>query len=300
MRILISGASGLVGTATAGALRADGHEVARFARQKGASSPGDVRWDPASAFIDAQTMEGADAIVHLAGAGIADARWSEARKKVLRDSRMNSTRTLVDAIAQLQQKPRVLIAASGVGYYGDRGDETLTESSSNGDGFIAALARDWEAESLRAESLGLRVVMLRFGMVLSAHGGALPRIVTPFKLGVGGRLGSGKQWISWIALEDATGVIRSVLVDEKLSGPINVVTPNPVRNAEFTTALARVLHRPAIFPVPGFALRLALGEMADELLLVSQRVNPRKLVTQGYAFRFPDLDAAFHSLFRAT
>ncbi|HEV2206621.1 MAG TPA: TIGR01777 family oxidoreductase [Candidatus Acidoferrales bacterium] len=300
MRILISGASGLVGTATAGALRADGHEVARFARQKGASSPGDVRWDPASAFIDAQTMEGADAIVHLAGAGIADARWSEARKKVLRDSRMNSTRTLVDAIAQLQQKPRVLIAASGVGYYGDRGDETLTESSSNGDGFIAALARDWEAESLRAESLGLRVVMLRFGMVLSAQGGALPRIVTPFKLGVGGRLGSGKQWISWIALEDATGVIRSVLVDEKLSGPINVVTPNPVRNAEFTTALARVLHRPAIFPVPGFALRLALGEMADELLLVSQRVNPRKLVTQGYAFRFPDLDAAFHSLFRAT
>ena len=300
MRILISGASGLVGTATAGALRADGHEVARFARQKGASSPGDVRWDPASAFIDAQTMEGADAIVHLAGAGIADARWSEARKKVLRDSRMNSTRTLVDAIAQLQQKPRVLIAASGVGYYGDRGDETLTESSSNGNGFIAALARDWEAQSLRAESLGLRVVMLRFGMVLSAHGGALPRIVTPFKLCVGGRLGSGKQWISWIALEDATGVIRSVLVDEKLSGPINVVTPNPVRNAEFTTALARVLHRPAIFPVPGFALRLALGEMADELLLVSQRVNPRKLVTQGYAFRFPDLDAAFHSLFRAT
>lgn len=300
MRILISGASGLVGTATAGALRADGHEVARFARQKGASSPGDVRWDPASAFIDAQTMEGADAIVHLAGAGIADARWSEARKKVLRDSRMNSTRTLVDAIAQLQQKPRVLIAASGVGYYGDRGDETLTESSSNGNGFIAALARDWETQSLRAESLGLRVVMLRFGMVLSAHGGALPRIVTPFKLGVGGRLGSGKQWISWIALEDATGVIRSVLEDEKLSGPINVVTPNPVRNAEFTTALARVLHRPAIFPVPGFALRLALGEMADELLLVSQRVNPRKLVTQGYAFRFPDLDAAFHSLFRAT
>lgn len=240
-------------------------------------------------------MEGADAIVHLAGAGIADARWSEARKKVLRDSRMNSTRTLVDAIAQLQQKPRVLIAASGVGYYGDRGDETLTESSSNGNGFIAALARDWETQSLRAESLGLRVVMLRFGMVLSAHGGALPRIVTPFKLGVGGRLGSGKQWISWIALEDATGVIRSVLVDEKLSGPINVVTPNPVRNAEFTTALARVLHRPAIFPVPGFALRLALGEMADELLLVSQRVNPRKLVTQGYAFRFPDLEAALRS-----
>lgn len=243
-------------------------------------------------------MERAEAIIHLAGAGIADAHWSEARKKLLRDSRINSTRILVDAIAELQQKPRVLIAASGVGYYGDCGDEVLTESSGNGEGFIAALARDWEAESLRAESLGLRVVLLRCGMILSAHGGALSRMITPFKLGLGGRLGSGKQWISWIALEDAVGVIRAALAGERLSGPVNVVAPNPVHNAEFTAALARVLHRPAIFSVPAFALRLAFGEMADELLLVSQRVEPRKLVNVGFAFKLPDLDAALHSIFR--
>lgn len=299
MKILISGVSGLVGSATADALRAERYDIARFVRPRGSYERGDVRWDPSSASIDAAAMEGADAVVHLAGAGIADARWSEERKKVLRDSRIDSTRLLIDAIARLQRKPRVLIAASAIGYYGDRGDEVLTESSGNGKGSLAALARDWEAESLRAESLGLRAVLLRFGMILSAHGGALPRMIAPFRLGLGGRLGSGKQWVSWIALEDAVRVIGAALVDERLSGPINVVAPYPVRNAEFTGALARALHRPAIFVVPAFALRLALGEMAGELLLSSQRVEPRKLIAQGHAFRFPGLDAALHSLFPA-
>jgi uncharacterized protein len=237
-------------------------------------------------------MEAADAILHFAGAGIGDARWTNERKKGLRESRVNSTRLLVDAIAKLRQRPRVLLAASAVGYYGNRGDEVLAESSSSGDGFLAALARDWEAESLRAESLGVRVVLLRFGMILSASGGALPRMITPFKFGFGGRLGNGNQWISWIVLDDAVGVIRTALAGEKLNGPVNVVSPNPVCNAQFTAALAHVLHRPAIFPAPAFALRLALGEMADELLLVSQRVRPQKLIEQGYAFRFEELHAA--------
>jgi uncharacterized protein len=281
-----------VGRAAASALRADGHEVGRFVRPGGNYSTGDVRWDPASGFINAEAMEGAGAILNLAGAGIGDARWSEARKKVLRDSRMNSTRVLVDGIWKLQQKPRLLLAASATGYYGNRGDEVLTESSASGEGFLAALARDWEAQSLRAESLGVRTVLLRFGMILSARGGALPRMATPFRFGFGGRIGSGKQWMSWIALEDVVGVIRAALAHERLGGATNVVSPNPVRNVEFTNALARALHRPAIFPVPAFVLRLALGEMADELLLAGQRVEPQKVLAAGYEFRFADLQGA--------
>ncbi|HEX5426374.1 MAG TPA: TIGR01777 family oxidoreductase [Candidatus Acidoferrales bacterium] len=296
MRILISGASGLVGTAVASALRADGHEVIRFVRPRGTCSPGDVRWDPAAEFVDAEGMEGAEAIVHLAGAGIGDSRWSETRKKTLRESRVNSTRTLVEAVARLRRKPRILLAASAVGYYGDRGDDVLNESSSNGEGFLAALARDWELESLRAQSIGLRVVLLRFGMILSAEGGVLPRMTTPFKLGLGGRLGNGRQWVAWIALEDAIGVIRAALVDDALSGPVNVVSPAPVRNAEFTQALAGALHRPAIFSIPVFALRLAFGEMAMELLLASQRVEPAALIEKRYAFRLPGLEDALRSM----
>jgi len=296
VKILISGASGLVGTAATAALRSGGHTVAHLVRSGGKRSSGDVRWDPPSGFIDADAMEGADAILHLAGAGIGDARWSTARKQLLRGSRVDATRVLVAGIAKLRQKPRVLIAASAVGYYGNRGDERLTESSANGEGFLAALARDWEAESPRAESLGVRTVLLRLGMILSRRGGALPRMLAPFKLGLGGRLGSGKQWISWIALEDVIGVIRRALADEKLSGPVNVVAPNPVRNAEFTRALAHAVRRPAIFPAPAFALRLALGEMADELLLGSQRAEPQRLLGAGFAFQFPELGAALGSI----
>lgn len=296
MKILISGASGLVGTAATAALRTEGHAVAHFVRPGGNHSPGDVRWSPSAGFIDADAMEGADAVIHLAGAGIGDARWTATRKQLLRSSRVDATRALVGGMAKLRKKPRVLIAASAVGYYGDRGDERLTESSANGEGFLAGLARDWEAESARAESLGVRTVLLRFGMILSALGGALPRMLAPFKLGLGGRLGSGKQWISWIALEDVIGVMRRALVDEKLSGPVNAVAPNPVRNINFAHALAHALHRPAIFPAPAFALRLALGEMADELLLASQRAEPERLVAAGYEFQFPDLAGALGSI----
>lgn len=296
MRILISGASGLVGTAATNALRADGQEVGGLVRPGRSYSPGDVRWDPGSGFVDMKGLEGAEAIIHLAGAGIADTRWNQARKKVLRESRVNSTRVLVDAIAGLRRKPRILLAASAVGYYGSRDDEVLSESSSNGNDFLAVLARDWEAESQREESIGLRVVLLRFGMILSAGGGALPRMITPFKLGVGGRLGSGKQWISWIVLEDVVGVIRAMLADEGLRGPVNVVSTAPVRNADFTKILARVLHRPAVFPVPAFALRLAFGEMADEVLLASQRVEPQKLIERGYRLRGTDLEKTLELL----
>lgn len=212
---------------------------------------------------------------------------------------MNSTRTLVEAVARLRRKPRTLLAASAVGYYGNRGDDVLNESSRSGEGFLAALARNWELESLRAQSIGLRVVLLRFGMILSAEGGALPRMATPFKLGLGGRLGSGRQWVSWIALEDVVGVLRAALADDALSGPVNVVSPAPLRNVELTNALARALHRPAVFPVPEFALRVAFGEMAVELLLASQRVEPARLIEKRYAFRLPELEPALRSMLTA-
>ena len=296
MKILITGASGLVGTATANALRSDGHKVARFVRPSGNAGPGDVHWDPMAATVDVAAMEGADALIHLSGERIGEGRWTQERKNVLRDSRLGSTRVLVDAVANLQRRPRVFLAASAIGYYGDRGDELLMESSTNGTGFLAQLARDWEAESLRAQSLGIRTVLLRFGMILSAHGGALPKMLTPFKLGLGGRLGSGRQWISWLALEDVIGAIRATLIDERFSGPINVVAPNPVQNADFTRALASALRRPALFPAPGFALRLALGAMADELLLASQRVQPQRLIELGFPFRYPDLESALRAI----
>jgi uncharacterized protein len=296
VKILISGASGLVGTAATTALRANGHEVAHFVRPGGTVAPADVQWDPGAGMVDRDAMEGADAIVHLSGASIGDGRWTEGRKKLLRSSRVDSTRILVDAFSKLRRRPGVFLCASATGYYGNRGDEVLTESSASGSGFLTALARDWEAEALRAGSLGVRTVLLRFGVVLSSRGGALPRMLMPFKLGVGGRLGGGKQWMSWIALEDVLGVIRALLASEAFSGPVNIVAPNPVRNAEFTRALARVLRRPAIFPAPAFALRLAVGEMADELLLVSQRVQPQKLLGAGYAFCHPELEPALKSI----
>jgi uncharacterized protein len=295
LKILITGASGLVGTAATTALRADGHTVGRFVRPGGSFAPGDVRWDPVAAVVYPDAMEGAEAIIHLTGASIGEGRWTQERKSVLSTSRLASTRLLIDAIAKLRQKPRTLLAASAIGYYGSRGDELLTESSSNGSGFLARLAREWEAESLRAQSLGIRTVLLRFGMILSSYGGALPKMLTPFKVGLGGHLGSGRQWMSWIVLEDVVGVIRVALADEGLSGPMNVVAPNPVQNANFTRLLASVLRRPAMLPAPAFMLRLALGEMADELLLASQRVHPQRLIEAGLKFRYPDLESALRA-----
>ena len=297
MKILISGSSGLVGTGLAGVLRENGHSVGRLVRPGGKLGAGDVPWDPMSAISDTTPMEGTDAFVHLSGASIGDGRWAAARKAVLRSSRVDSTRVLVDALARLRQKPRVFVCASATGYYGDRGEEILTESSDCGTDFLALLARDWEAEAMRAEHAGMRTVRLRYGVILSAAGGALPRMATPFKLGIGGRFGSGQQWMSWITLEDAVAITRLAIENDALAGPVNVVAPNPVRNAEFTRILANALHRPAIFPAPAFALRLALGEMAEPLLLSSQRVRPERLKAMNYAFRTSDLVTALSAAF---
>jgi uncharacterized protein (TIGR01777 family) len=299
MKILISGASGFVGQALVHALRAEGHTVARMVRPGGEVSPGDVSWDPMSATSDVSAMEGADAVVNLSGASIAAGRWTQERKAALRSSRIGCTRVLVDTLLQLQRKPRVFISASATGYYGDRAGELLTEASSPGTDFLALLARDWEGEAVRAEHGGIRTVILRFGIILSAHGGALPKMLLPFKFGAGGRFGSGQQWMSWIGLEDSIGIIRAALTDERLSGPVNVVAPHPLQNIEFTRIVAAAVRRPAIFPAPAFALRLLLGEMAGPLLLASQRVLPERLLSLGYSFRFDDLATTLRALLLA-
>jgi len=296
MRILVSGGSGLIGTHLVRKLRQDGHTVGRLIRPGGQLATGDGRWDPMAASIDASAMEGTDAFVHLSGASIGDGRWTAERKAILRSSRVGSTRVIVDAVTRLSQKPKVFVCASAIGYYGDRGDEILTEASEPGTDFLALLARDWEAEAVRAEHGGIRTVRLRFGLILSADGGALPRMLLPFKLGAGGRFGSGRQWMSWIAVEDAIEAARLAIANETVSGPLNVVGPEPVRNADFAQVLARTLHRPAIFPAPAFALRVALGEMADPLLLSSQRVRPAKLQAAKFVFRFSDLPTALTSV----
>jgi len=296
MKILISGASGLVGTSLTKLLEQEGHAVGRLVRPGGKLSAGDVCWDPVARTLDTGAIEGMDAFVHLSGASIAGGRWTPARKALLRSSRVDSTRMLVDALAGLRHKPRAFVCASATGYYGDRGDETLTESSGPGEDFLAQLARDWEAEATRAEHAHIRTVRLRFGIVLAAQGGALPRMLLPFKLGVGGCFGNGRQWMSWVALEDAVRAARLAIVSDTVSGPVNVVAPNPVRNAEFVRTLAGVLSRPAIFSAPALLLRLALGEMADPLLLASQRVHPEQLLARKFDFHFADLPTALKTM----
>ena len=292
MRVAITGASGLVGTALVTALKSDGHKAVRLVRPGGTALADDVRWNPAEDELGAAALEGCDAIVNLAGASIGEGRWSETRKKILRDSRIHSTRVLVSGLVKLPRRPRVLVSASAVGYYGHRGDEILSEASGPGNDFLAQLATEWEAEAQKAEACGIRTVILRFGVILSAEGGALPRMLTPFRMGVGGQLGSGKQWMPWLTLGEAVDLIRHAIENENLRGPVNAVSPNAVRNADFTRVLAQVLHRPALCPAPAFALRLLLGEMADALLLSSQRAAPRKLEAEGYSFRHADLEGA--------
>jgi uncharacterized protein len=294
MRILVSGSNGLIGSAISGALTRDGHAISRLVRPAAASrkQTGDVVWDPVAKAFDAAAAEGADAVVHLAGASIAGGRWTAARKNLLRSSRIEATRYLVESLGALARPPRIFIGASAIGYFGDRGDESLDEQSAPGTDFLATLTQEWEREEAGAARFGARVVSTRFGIVLAGNGGALPRMVTPFKLGAGGRLGTGRQWMSWIALRDVVGIVKFALTKAALTGPIDAVSPEPARNSDFTRALAEVLHRPAIFPAPAFALRLALGEMADALLLSSQRVFPRRLQDSGYAFEQTDLRAA--------
>ncbi len=304
MRILVSGSTGFLGTALVETLQGQGHVIARLLRpgtaQKNAAGTGaqDIAWDPVAGQFGAAAAEGADALIHLAGASIADGRWNASRKHLLRTSRIDATRQLIAALTKMQRPPRVIVAASAIGYYGNRGDETLTEASAPGIDFLAELCREWEAETARAAEFGARVVSLRFGIILAANGGALPRMALPIKLGAGGRLGDGRQWMSWVTLADVMGIVQFALANASLSGAVNVVAPNPARNSEFTSVLAKTLHRPAIFPAPAFALRLALGEMADSLLLVSQKVNSSKLHESGYHFQQPDLAGALAEIFR--
>jgi hypothetical protein len=296
MRVLVSGASGLVGSALTLALRAAGQTVNRLVRPGGTAAPGDVYWDPPAGRTENGGLEGVDAIVHLAGASIAAGRWTEARKKVLRASRVDATRHLVSACKKLARPPKIFISASAIGYYGNRGDEELSEESEPGSDFLAEVAQAWEAEAAKAGEFGARAAQMRFGVILSKHGGALPRMLLPFKLGVGGRLGSGRQWMSWVTLEDVVHALRHALESDGMSGPINVVAPHPVTNSEFTKTLGRVLRRPTLFPAPAFALKLVLGEMAEALLLASQRVVPRRLLSSGFSFGDLQLEPALQRL----
>lgn len=291
MKVLISGSSGLIGSALAPFLSAQGHTITRLVRSAG-NHENAVSWDPQAGTIDSTRLEGFDAVVHLAGESIAGGRWTAARKARIRDSRVEGTRLLATALAGLERRPRVLVSASAMGYYGDRGDEVLREDSPPGTGFLADACRAWEQAADPAREKGIRVVNLRTGLVLAGAGGALPKMLPPFKLGVGGVVGSGRQYWSWITLDDEVAAIHHVLVSESLEGPVNAVVPRAVTNREFTQSLGRVLSRPTLFPLPAFVARLALGEMADELLLASQRLEPARLMASGYPYRFPDLEPA--------
>ena len=292
--IAVSGSSGLVGRAL---LKDLGEKrVLRLVRARGEGGPGALVWDPARGALETGRLNGCEAVVHLAGEPIGSRRWSAPVKDRIRRSRTEGTRLLAGALARIAHPPRVLVSASAIGIYGDRGDEVLDEASPAGSGFLPEVAEAWEAAAQRAAAAGIRVVSLRFGIILSARGGALRRMLTPFRLGGGGPLGSGRQWMSWVHVADVVGAIRMALERDDLSGPINVVSPAPVRNAEFSHALGHVLHRPSFLRAPAFALRLALGEMADALLLSSQRVIPARLQAAGYQFRFPSLDAALADL----
>ena len=294
-KVLVSGASGLIGSAMLPALQSSGYEVTRLVRGA-ASGKGDVAWDP-SRPLAPESVSGFDAVVHLAGESIVG-RWTEAKKRRVRESRAQGTRNLAEALAAAPQAPRVFISASAIGYYGDRGEETLREESSSGSGFLPEVCREWEAAAEPATKAGIRTAQMRFGVVLSASGGALRKMLPPFRMGVGGNIGSGRQWMSWIDIDDVVAAIQHALKTETLHGPVNVVGPNPVRNAEFTKTLASVLSRPAIFPMPAFAARLVFGQMADELLLASQRVEPAKLLSSGYVFLKPELRSALENLLR--
>ena len=296
MRVAVSGSTGLIGQALVERLRREGHTVARLVRGGRDAQPGDVRWDPDAGTIDAAALEGIDAVVHLAGENVGT-RWTEEKKRRIRDSRVKGTRLLAETVFRLAHRPRVFVQASATGIYGDRGDETLTEASTAGTGFLAEVGQDWEGASGHAESAGIRVVRLRFGVVLTPKGGALQRLLLPFRMGVGGRIGSGRQWMPWISLDDAVEVVVRALRDERLRGPVNAVAGS-VRNEDFTDALARALHRPAIFPVPGFGLRAVFGQMADEALLAGQRVEPARLREIGHVFHHPTLDIALAAVLR--
>jgi uncharacterized protein len=294
--VAITGSSGFLGSALVSSLRNDGHRVIALVRREPRAGEDALQWDPPSGTIVPLAASLADVVVHLAGESVFGVRWTAAKKRRIRESRVASTRRLTGTLVRLAKPPTLLVCASGVNCYGsNRGDEVLTEDSPRGSGFLAEVGREWEAASAAAIARGIRVVNLRFGVVLGAGGGALASMLPPFRLGLGGVIGGGAQWMSWIALDDAIGVIRHALSADVLRGPVNAVAPTPVTNAEFTRTLGRVLGRPTVLPVPALAVRLALGEMADELLLGSLRVMPARLQTSGYQFRQPTLESALRA-----
>ena len=302
MRVLVSGAGGLVGSALTSRLEQEDHQIVRLGRsaRAGGSPPVDesgarsLTWDA----LNAADLEDLDAVVHLAGENVAGRRWSREQMVRIRDSRVDPTRRLCELLARTQSRPKVVVCASGAGFYGDRGDRVCTEESPPGNGFLSDTCVEWEEAGDAARAAGIRVVHLRLGMVLSAAGGALGKMLPPFRLGVGGRIGHGRQYMSWIAIQDVVEVILRALSDEEWSGPVNAVTPNPVTNAEFTRILGSVLRRPTVIPVPAPVLRLLLGKMADDLLLASTRVIPQRLLDRDYPFLYPELEPCLRSLLR--
>jgi len=299
LRVVVGGASGLIGTALTASLRNRGDRVLPLVRHAPRTGTGEIPWDPATAELQGPALEGTDAVIHLGGVNIASGRWSKKTKAAIRDSRLESTRLLSATLARLEKPPRTFICASATGYYGNRGAELLTEDSPPGDGFLPDLCRAWEAATEPARHAGIRVVNLRTGIVLSARGGALARMLPAFKAGGGGVLGSGRQYMSWITLDDAVRVIEFALKTESLAGPVNVVAPNPVTNREYTRTLGRVLKRPTFLPLPAFAIRVLFGEMGRVLLLEGQRVHPARLEQAGFSFHHVHLeDALRHELAR--
>ncbi|WP_017591056.1 TIGR01777 family oxidoreductase [Nocardiopsis potens] len=295
MKIAISGASGLIGSALGRSLTEDGHEVVHLVRRP-ARTLAEARWDPVGGTVDTGPLSGADAVVHLAGVPIGPARWTRARKAAIRGSRVRGTRVLAEALARMDRPPARLVCGSAVGYYGDTGGEPAGEDAPRGTGFLADLVRDWEAATAPAAEAGIPVAHSRTGMVLSASGGLLGTVLPLFRLGLGARLGSGAQYMSWISLDDEVAALRFLLERPGIIGPVNLCAPEPVTNAAYTEAVARALHRPAVLAVPGFAIRAALGGFADEAALIDQRAVPDRLTAAGFAFRHPDIDTALSEL----
>lgn len=296
MKIAIAGSSGLVGSALIPVLAADGAAITRLVR--GAPKSGEIEWHPNQDQINPQSLQGFDVIVNLAGENVAGSRWTDEQKRKIRNSRVSGTHLLTEAIAKLDEKPAAFICASATGFYGDRDGETLDEQSESGGGFLAGVCREWEQACEPATKAGVRVVNLRFGPILAREGGMLAKLLTPFKMGMGGKVGSGKQFISWVSLDDSVNAVKLAINDQNILGPLNIVSPNPVTNEEFTRTLGHVLNRPTALAVPAFAARLAFGEMADEMLLSSQKVMPNKLTAAGFHFQYPELEAAVRKYVR--